>query len=113
MIPGIAPAEKQDAPTSLFKKLRDRYSGTAQQSPRQSPAGRAPAVTRPTGSSPGRPRPVTADPIVLSVGAAVSRDHVKQLIREKGVESSYICPKCKAPVKGKNLVRHMDEQHRW
>lgn len=39
------------------------------------------------------------------------RERVKELVRTNGLESSYVCPACHATVKGRNLVRHLDEQH--
>jgi TIR domain len=43
--------------------------------------------------------------------ASLSRDDVKALVRQNGMESWYKCSLCGASVKGKKLLRHLDDQH--
>ena len=45
------------------------------------------------------------------VPGVLTRDEVKALIRDNGMESLYKCQTCGAAIKGKNLVRHWDTGH--
>jgi hypothetical protein len=103
--PVVAWPTKQDSVLDLFKRLRGRDAAASQQ------GEGVPAAARSPGSMPLRSIP--AQPIKVPSGTAGNRDDIKRLVRDRDAESVYICPRCAARVKGRNLVRHMDEQHPW
>ena len=49
---------------------------------------------------------------VRAAGTSDFREDVKSLVRRDGAESSYACSVCAAVVKGRNLLSHLDNQHR-